>query len=120
MVCLNKDNEKYPYSSKLSKQKNAPFRGKFQWRLKMREIGSVADDLDVGAIPEGVFMHTATLGDTHFGEAGATRESSVPKQEADYRVVQGTMAQAQIWHNTTTTGRKEKQRIQIIIYYIYL
>ena len=29
MICLNKDNEKYLYSSKLSKQKNAPFRGKF-------------------------------------------------------------------------------------------
>ena len=53
MICLNKDNEKYPYSSKLSKQKNAPFRGKFQWRLIMREIGSVADDLDVGGILEG-------------------------------------------------------------------
>ncbi len=39
MLCLNKDNEKYPYSSKLSKQKNAPFRGKFQGRVKMREIG---------------------------------------------------------------------------------
>jgi hypothetical protein len=25
------------------------------------------------------------------------------------------MAQAQIWHKTTTTGRKEKQRIQIVI-----
>ena len=44
MICLNKDNEKYHYTSKLSKQKNAPIRGKFQVRLKMREIGSVADD----------------------------------------------------------------------------
>ena len=78
MVCLNKDNEKYPYSSKLSKQKNAPFRGKFQGRLKMREIGSVADDLDIGGIIKGIFMHIAPLRDAHFGEAGATRECPVP------------------------------------------
>ena len=64
MVCLNKDNEKYPYSSKLSKQKIAPFRGKFQGRLKMREIGLVADDLDIGAVIEGIFMHIAPLGST--------------------------------------------------------
>ena len=42
----------------------------------MREIGSVADDLDVGAILEGVVMHIAVLRDTYFGEAGATPESA--------------------------------------------
>ena len=40
--------------------------------------GSVADDLDVGAILEGIFMHIAPLRDAHFGEAGAIRESIVP------------------------------------------
>ena len=44
----------------------------------MREIGSVADDLDVGGIVEGVFMHIAPNRDAYFGEAGATRESIVP------------------------------------------
>jgi hypothetical protein len=44
----------------------------------MREIGSVADDLDVGAIIEGIFMHIAPLRDANFGEAGATRESIFP------------------------------------------
>lgn len=44
----------------------------------MREIGSVADDLDVGGIIEGRFIHIAPLRDAHFGEAGATRESPVP------------------------------------------
>jgi hypothetical protein len=44
----------------------------------MREIGSVADDLDVGAILEGRFMHIAPHRDAHFGEAGAVRESPVP------------------------------------------
>ena len=44
----------------------------------MREIGSVADDLDVGAILEGGFRHIAPLRDAHFGEAGATRESLEP------------------------------------------
>lgn len=44
----------------------------------MREIGSVADDLDVGGILEGVFIHIAPLRDAHFGEAGAVRESPVP------------------------------------------
>ena len=57
-------------------KKNAPFRGKFQGRLKMREIGLVADDLDLGATDEGVFIHIAPLRDAHFGEAGATREST--------------------------------------------
>ena len=76
MICLNKDNEKYPYSSKLSKQKNAPFRGKFQGRLKMREIGLVADDLDIGAAIEGRFTHFTPLRDAYFGEAGATIEST--------------------------------------------
>ena len=42
----------------------------------MREIGSVADDLDFGAILEGVFIHMAPLRDAHFGEAGATPESA--------------------------------------------
>ena len=37
----------------------------------MREIGSVADDLDVGAILEGRFTHMAALWDAHFGEARA-------------------------------------------------
>ena len=41
----------------------------------MREIGSVSDDLDVGGVVEGIFMHIAPLRDTHFGKAGATRES---------------------------------------------
>ena len=41
----------------------------------MREIGSVADDLDVEGIVEGRFMHIAEIGNAHFGEAGATRES---------------------------------------------
>ena len=41
----------------------------------MREIVSVADDLDVGGILEGISMHIAPLRDAHFGEAGATRES---------------------------------------------
>ena len=44
----------------------------------MREIGSVADDLDVGAVPEGRFMHIAPLRDAHFGEAVATTESPFP------------------------------------------
>ena len=44
----------------------------------MREIGLVADDLDVGAVPEGRFIHIAPLRDAHFGEAGATRESIPP------------------------------------------
>ena len=43
----------------------------------MREIGSVADDLDVGGILEGRFIHMAVLGDTYFGEAGATRECTM-------------------------------------------
>ena len=76
MICLNKDNEKYHYTSKLSKQKYAPFRGKFQVRLIMREIVSVADDFDVGAVHEGVFTHIAPLRDAHLGEAGAIREST--------------------------------------------
>ena len=41
----------------------------------MREIGSVADDLDVGTILEGVFIHIAPIRDAYFGEAGATTES---------------------------------------------
>ena len=41
----------------------------------MREIGSVSDYLDVGAVLEGIFMHIAPLRDAHFGEAGALRES---------------------------------------------
>ena len=41
----------------------------------MREIESVADDLDVGGISEGSVMYIAPLGDAHFGEAGAMRES---------------------------------------------
>ena len=45
----------------------------------MREIGSVADDLDVGAILEGRFSHIAALWDAHFGEAGAIIESPFPK-----------------------------------------
>ena len=44
----------------------------------MREIGSVADDLDVGAILEGVFIHFTPIRDAHFGEAGATSESPFP------------------------------------------
>ena len=44
----------------------------------MREIGSVADDLDVGAILEGGFMHIAPHRNAHFGEAGATPESIPP------------------------------------------
>ena len=43
----------------------------------MREIGSVSDYLDLGAILEGRFMHIAPLRDAHFGEAGATMESPV-------------------------------------------
>ena len=39
----------------------------------MREIGSVADDLDVGAILEGRFSHIAALWDAHFGEAVAVQ-----------------------------------------------
>ena len=46
--------------------------------MKMREIGSVADDLDIGGIVEGIFIHIAVLRDAHFGEAGATRESKAP------------------------------------------
>ena len=63
-------------------KKNAPFRGKFWGCLKMREIGfgwlPVADDLDFGAILEGVFVHIAPHRDAHFGEAGATPESTFP------------------------------------------
>ena len=44
----------------------------------MREIGSVADDLDVGAILEGRFSHIAALRDAHFGEAVAVQESKSP------------------------------------------
>ncbi len=67
------------FSSKFSKQKNAPFRGKFQGRLKMREIVSVADDLYLGAVIEGVFMHIAPLRDAHFGEAGAFLDLAMPR-----------------------------------------
>ena len=45
----------------------------------MREIGSVADDLDVRATDEGRFMHIAPLRDAYFGEAGATIESPISK-----------------------------------------
>ena len=59
MVCLNKDNEntRIPpsFPSKKMPQLGANFRGV----LKMREIGSVADDLDVGGYVEGVFIHIA-------------------------------------------------------------
>ena len=48
----------------------------FQVRLKMREIGSVADYLDFGGIVEGRFMHIAPLRDAHFGEAGANSKST--------------------------------------------
>ena len=44
----------------------------------MREIESVADDLDVGTILEGVFIHFTPIRDAHFGEAGATSESPFP------------------------------------------
>lgn len=44
----------------------------------MREIGSITDNLDVGAIPEGRFIHIAPLREAHFGEAGASIESPVP------------------------------------------
>ena len=73
-------------------KKNAPFRGKFYVRLIMREIGSVADDLDVGAILEGVFIHIAPLRDTHFGEAGAIRESTL--QNIRYRWRDGDAREA--------------------------
>ena len=43
----------------------------------MREIGSVADDLNVGGILEGSVIHIAPLRDAHFGEAGAIPESPV-------------------------------------------
>lgn len=42
----------------------------------MREIGSVADDMDVGGVLEGIFMHIAPLRDAHFREAGATLKST--------------------------------------------
>ena len=45
----------------------------------MREIGSVADDLDVGGVAEGVFMHIAPLRDAHFGEAGAFLDLAMPR-----------------------------------------
>ena len=51
----------------------------------MREIGSVADDLDVGAAIEGVFIHIAPLRDAHFGEAGASRESIPPNLRHRWR-----------------------------------
>ena len=51
----------------------------------MREIGLVADDLDVGGILEGVFIHIAPLRDAHFGEAGATIESPVPNLRHRWR-----------------------------------
>ena len=41
----------------------------------MREIGSVADDSDLGTVLESPFIHIAPLWDAHFGEAGTTRES---------------------------------------------
>ena len=44
----------------------------------MREIGSVADDFDVGGFIEGKYMHTAPHRDAHFGEAGATKDSTAP------------------------------------------
>ena len=50
----------------------------------MREIGSVADDLDVGAAIEGVFIHIAPLRDAHFGEAGATTESPTKENPPFY------------------------------------
>ena len=43
--------------------------------MKMREIGLVADDLDVGAVLEGSFMHTTPIRNVHFGETGTTIES---------------------------------------------
>ena len=42
----------------------------------MREIVSVADYLDFGAILEGIFSHIAPLRDAHFGEAGANSKST--------------------------------------------
>ena len=50
MVCLNKDNEKYPYSSKLSMQKKCPIPGQISGAFenegdRFRRVGrSVADD----------------------------------------------------------------------------
>ena len=40
--------------------------------------GSVADDSDVGAVPEGVVIHIAVLRDAHFGETGAIPENIFP------------------------------------------
>ena len=42
----------------------------------MREIGSVSDDLDVRGDPEARYIHIAPLWDAHFGEAGATLETT--------------------------------------------
>ena len=42
----------------------------------MREIGSVADDLDVGGIVEGIFSNNTLLGNADFCEAGAITEST--------------------------------------------
>ena len=58
----------------------------------MREIGSVADDLDVGGIHEGISMHIAPHRDAHFGEAGATRES--PSSNLRHRVWDGDAREA--------------------------
>ena len=43
----------------------------------------IADDLGIGGIQESKFIYIAVIGDAHFGEAGATREST-SKVEALY------------------------------------
>ena len=44
----------------------------------MREIGSVADDLDVGAAIEGILAYLALSRYGDARDAGATKESTVP------------------------------------------
>ena len=38
----------------------------------MREIGSIANDLDVGAVIKCLFMYMTSPRDAHLGETGAT------------------------------------------------
>ena len=46
---------------------------------------SVADDLDVGAVPEGRSIYFTPIRDAYFGEAGATIESIPPNLRHRWR-----------------------------------
>ena len=73
--------KQHPNVVKRSKRKKCPIPGQISGAFENegdsfpKGGGSVADDLDVGAIIEGEFMHIAPHRDAHFGEVGATLES---------------------------------------------